>query len=543
VSTRSGRRLRRMITSTAGAVAGWALATQAAAQPAPAERANILLIIMDDVGVDTTSDMYPGLIDRLAGRYGPNGRNHPQHERIVGRPASTPVLEAFASESMVFTEAWAQPFCSPTRASILTGLYASRTGVLDYTGWLDQRHHSPARDFQRAGYATAAFGKWHMAGLNRYPGMKPKEAGFDLFLGNLNGAIQGYWGYDYQIQDETMPATEWRTEAAPTRSLSGIAPTTFAPVVKGADAIQWITEREREDPERPWFAWFAFNMSHITAGQFPNRTVVPNADTLDARTRAEMAGCEGEFGTPRIGECSAEALNRAMTNSMDTVIGKLLEAVERLAPNTYVIIIGDNGTPMYGRPGTDFIDNMYITRPSQGHRLRERRARPAGDQGARHQAGHQRCPDARRRPLPDAARARRPRGARDGAVARRHAARSGRTFPRAGAVRGRKASQGRRPGLRRSRNPDPARWQRAVGERAQCPVQGALQEKSGPLLRVLRSRGRPARGVPPRPADGLQRQWPHAAGAKQPSFELLLPETSVGSGFDAWRLRRPDEPA
>lgn len=190
VSTRSGRRLRRMITSTAGAVAGWALATQAAAQPAPAERANILLIIMDDVGVDTTSDMYPGLIDRLAGRYGPNGRNHPQHERIVGRPASTPVLEAFASESMVFTEAWAQPFCSPTRASILTGLYASRTGVLDYTGWLDQRHHSPARDFQRAGYATAAFGKWHMAGLNRYPGMKPKEAGFDLFLGNLNGAIQ-----------------------------------------------------------------------------------------------------------------------------------------------------------------------------------------------------------------------------------------------------------------------------------------------------------------------------------------------------------------
>src|SRR5690606_31938211 len=136
------------------------------------------------------SDMYPGLIDRLAGRYGPNGRNHPQHERIVGRPASTPVLEAFASESMVFTEAWAQPFCSPTRASILTGLYASRTGVLDYTGWLDQRHHSPARDFQRAGYATAAFGKWHMAGLNRYPGMKPKEAGFDLFLGNLNGASQ-----------------------------------------------------------------------------------------------------------------------------------------------------------------------------------------------------------------------------------------------------------------------------------------------------------------------------------------------------------------
>src|SRR5690606_17215508 len=35
-------------------------------------------------------------------------------------------------------------------------------------------------------------------------------------------------------------------------------------------------------------------------------------------------------------------------------------------PNTYVIIVGDNGTPMYGRPGLDFIDNMYITREGRG---------------------------------------------------------------------------------------------------------------------------------------------------------------------------------
>jgi arylsulfatase A-like enzyme len=55
-----------------------------------------------------------------------------------------------------------------------------------------------------------------------------------------------------------------------------------------------------------------------------------------------------------------------MTNSLDTTLGKVLEAVDDLDPNTYVIYIGDNGTPMYGRPGLDFIDNMYITRSGRG---------------------------------------------------------------------------------------------------------------------------------------------------------------------------------
>lgn len=57
---------------------------------------------------------------------------------------------------------------------------------------------------------------------------------------------------------------------------------------------------------------------------------------------------------------------RAMTNALDTVTGKLLDAIDALDPNTYVIFIGDNGTPMYGRPNLDFIDNMYITRPGRG---------------------------------------------------------------------------------------------------------------------------------------------------------------------------------
>jgi hypothetical protein len=93
---------------------------------------------------------------------------------------------------------------------------------------------------------------------------------------------------------------------------------------------------------------------------------VPDADTLNAVSRDEMSACGGEFGSARVGSCSGESLMRAMTNSLDTVLGKLLASVDEIDPNTYIIFIGDNGTPMYGRPGLDFIDNMYITRTGRG---------------------------------------------------------------------------------------------------------------------------------------------------------------------------------
>ena len=93
---------------------------------------------------------------------------------------------------------------------------------------------------------------------------------------------------------------------------------------------------------------------------------VPDADTLDAESYQEMKDCGGEFGSANVGSCSGEALMRAMTTAFDTVVGKLLDVVDAADPNTYVIIVGDNGTPMYGRPNLDFIDNMYITRKGRG---------------------------------------------------------------------------------------------------------------------------------------------------------------------------------
>ncbi|MGD9161149.1 MAG: sulfatase-like hydrolase/transferase [Desulfobacteraceae bacterium] len=343
---------------------------QEATQESQADRKppNILLIIGDDIGIDTTSNMYPGLIDNLTKKYGPSGHNHPKYKDIHGRPASTPVLDNLAKGGMRFTQTWTQPFCSPTRTSLLTGLFSAKTGVLDYIDWLSQNHHSFVQDLKdKGGYSTAIFGKWHMAGLGQnpeYPGMKPKEAGFDLFQGNLHGGLATYFKYDYHVQDDTTPPDQWRTEKEPTRSLPGIAPTTFAPVVKTSDAINWITEQETKNPDKPWFAWFAFNLSHITGNFKPNPMVIPNADTMDEVSRKEMEECmgpDGQFGSANVGSCSSEALMRAMTNTMDTMIGRLVETVDKLDPNTYIIYLGDNGTWMLG-PGVNFIDNMYITK-------------------------------------------------------------------------------------------------------------------------------------------------------------------------------------
>ncbi|MCC6203109.1 MAG: sulfatase-like hydrolase/transferase [Gammaproteobacteria bacterium] len=356
------------------AVVGFAGSQGALAQDRTAAKPNILLIIADDVGIDVTTDMYPGLIDQVMKQYGPTGHKHAHAAAIRGKPASTPRLDRLARQGMTFTNTWAHPFCSPTRASILTGLNGLGTRVLTYADPLSAKHTSFVQLLKdQGGYSTGLFGKWHLsgspgraAGAANFPGVKPKQAGFDVFTGNLNAAIPLYTQYDIHAQDTTTPPHEWRSSPAIERTLPGIAPTKYADVAWVADAIDWISAQEKSNPDKPWFAWVAFNSAHATAIQQPSAMTVPDRDLLDAPSLAEMEACGGEFGSNRPGNCSGEALMRAMTNAADTLTGKLLDAVDKLDPNTYVIFIGDNGTPMYGRPNLDFIDNLYLTKKGRG---------------------------------------------------------------------------------------------------------------------------------------------------------------------------------
>jgi arylsulfatase A-like enzyme len=343
----------------------------------PTAKPNILLIIADDVGLDATTNLYPGLIDGLVTKY--------SNSNVRGTPASLPnVTDRLATQGMVFRNAWAQPYCSPTRAAVLTGLFEDKTQV---KGPSDPML-SPLRDFtfvkllQNNGYSTAMIGKWHLAGSGTN-GTLPKQAGFDFYRGHNAAYIPGYWSnsdctnpttncYPLHWQDSGTAEGSFNTIAAgsvPPRSLPAgptfpeIPATTYEPVVRAADAIDWINSHTGT----PWFIWLAFNLSHVTV-QNPNMHVPPE-NVLDTPTKNELNSClgaTGQYGAnpPKVGSCTGAQLHRAMTNAMDTAIGKVLDVVD--LSNTYVIFIGDNGTPMYGGTYGNQIGNMYLDTTGRG---------------------------------------------------------------------------------------------------------------------------------------------------------------------------------
>jgi len=128
----------------------------------------------------------------------------------------TPHVDGLARSGMRFTNAYAAcPVCSPTRASILTGRYPSRTGITDYinaaggnqprrwrrntrllpAAYSDRMAHSEvtlAEALKGAGYATFFAGKWHLGP----EGFWPESQGFDV---NQGGITRGgpYGGKKY----------------------------------------------------------------------------------------------------------------------------------------------------------------------------------------------------------------------------------------------------------------------------------------------------------------------------------------------------------
>ncbi|MCW5892046.1 MAG: sulfatase-like hydrolase/transferase [bacterium] len=139
------------------------------------KKPNILFVIMDDVGIDQMRT------------FGYAQDNQPR----------LPNIDAIAEGGVRFRNAWAMPECSPSRVSMFTGRYPLRTGVM--TAFLDtdlaNSQMSPyettlPKVLARAGYRSALIGKYHMAGPYNYPSgnLAPRDAGFDYFYGNLEGA-------------------------------------------------------------------------------------------------------------------------------------------------------------------------------------------------------------------------------------------------------------------------------------------------------------------------------------------------------------------
>lgn len=120
--------------------AGAALALGSPAFAAPRLRPNIVVIVVDDMRFD---------------EYGAGGHTF----------LRTPAIDALGASGATFANAYhTTPLCSPNRASILTGQFASTHGIIDNTSRAHASHrlHTFAQELQRAGYETAHIGKWHM---------------------------------------------------------------------------------------------------------------------------------------------------------------------------------------------------------------------------------------------------------------------------------------------------------------------------------------------------------------------------------------------
>jgi len=265
------------------------VAITALAGPVIAAPSNILLIIADDYGVDSSS-LY--------------------NTNASAALPPTPNINSLAQQGVLFENAYANPVCSPTRACIITGRYGFRTGVGTAiggagSGTLAASEFTLPEAITAAGtgHAMAQFGKWHLA---LGPNSPANIGGWPHFAGSIGGALPDY--------------SSW------TKNVNGVNTsgyTNYATTDVVDDTIAWINARGTNH----WFAWVAFNAGHTPLHK-PPTNLAPSYASLPGTTMHINNNPELYFD--------------AMMEAMDTEIGRLLGVVS--LTNTHVIFIGDNGT-------------------------------------------------------------------------------------------------------------------------------------------------------------------------------------------------------
>ncbi len=237
----------------------------------PPDKPNIIFILGDDVGI---GDMPIYGSDKF----------------------KTPNIDKLAHEGTLFTHAYAEPLCGPSRATILTGRYVFRTGATnqDATGLFTPKDETmtPVVLKQR-GYVSAMIGKWGQLPLG------PTDFGFDDDLHFQGSGIY----YNTQAKGKTYEMNG-KTVA--------LKDNEYMPEVMHAHLVQFL-EKHLKDP-----FYVYYSMSHIHAEIMPTPDSLPDSKDLYADNIAYM----------------------------DKLIGKLMSELERLhlRENTLVIYFGDNGT-------------------------------------------------------------------------------------------------------------------------------------------------------------------------------------------------------
>jgi len=228
----------------------------------------------------------------------------------------TPHLDALAQHGTRFSSGYVTgPYCSPTRAALLTGRYQQRFGhefnsgppeTAPATFGLPLTEKTLADRLKAAGYRTAMVGKWH---LGFRPELHPMKRGFDEYFGFLGGAHS----YLDSRGDKANPI------------LRGTEPVDEPAYLTDAfrrEALGFIDRRAAGTD--PWFLYLAFNAVHAPMHATPTY-LDRYKDIADERRRSYAA----------------------MMSAMDDAVGALIQKLRdlKIEEQTLILFVSDNGGP------------------------------------------------------------------------------------------------------------------------------------------------------------------------------------------------------
>ncbi len=263
----------------------------------------------------------------------------------LGNPwLKTPNINQMAEESVQLTNFHQDMLCTPSRASLMTGRNAIRTGA-----WRTSRGRSMMRAeevtiaeiFKENGYRTGQFGKWHLG--DTWP-FRSQDQGFEEVVGHLCGGIgqiSDHWGNDYfddVYQHNGVP-----------EQYEGYCTDVFF-----NETIRFI----KEEKGLPFMIYLAPNVTH-----------------LPANVAEEYSKPWEEKGHP-----PKQAIYYGMITNLDENMGRLMKALdeEGIKDNTIIVYTTDDGTAGYA---SQFDENGWPT--EQGFNMGQR-----GGKGSSYEGGH-----------------------------------------------------------------------------------------------------------------------------------------------------------
>lgn len=214
----------------------------------------------------------------------------------------TPTLDSFREKGLSFTNCWAAPQCSPTRAAIMSGKFGIKTGVMRPPLILETSHTSlftKIKEHSITDYSMGLIGKWHIGGSSTSNYSHPKDSGVPYYEGVFTSQVPDYYSWTKVNSD----GVEEQVDEYATTHLTN-------------NAISWI-----ENQTKPWFLWLAHVAPHKPFQTPPEGTYT----TTPSNNRTTYL---------------------SMIENLDYEINRLISSMNsETLENTVIIFIGDNGTP------------------------------------------------------------------------------------------------------------------------------------------------------------------------------------------------------